>query len=67
MDETQTYLLTWRQRTRTDFFRRAWQQRQAEVRLTPAKAASADPEQLARQLAKDAEMVTNAKLCPTPL
>jgi hypothetical protein len=61
MDETQTYLLTWRQRTRT-YFRTCWQARQTEVRLSPAMAASADPEQLARQVAKDAELVANAKL-----
>jgi hypothetical protein len=62
MDEATTYLLTWRQRTRTGYSRSGWQQRQADVRLSPAMAAAADPEELARQVAKDAEIVTNAKL-----
>ena len=62
MDEIQTYLLTWRQRTRTGYFRSGWQARQAEVRLSPAVATTSDPDELARQVAKDAELVANAKL-----
>lgn len=63
MDETQTYLLTWRQRTRlTPWHRSGWQARQTQLSLTAAMAAAADPQELAKKAAPDAEVITSARL-----